>query len=113
MDEQHENKLKNLIEILLDPYVGVCEKDDAAMDLAEYPDDRVVEALVKIGSKESEDDTVLNSCGESLGEIWIRRNHLPIALFEQLTQVSKLGALLVVQNEKPEWIEKYTLNEIL
>ncbi|MEY3201013.1 MAG: hypothetical protein RIR70_563 [Pseudomonadota bacterium] len=58
-----------LIDVLLDQNAREDERDDAAMDLAEFDDDRALNALVEVASSLSESSLIVASCGESIGQI--------------------------------------------
>ena len=45
-----------IIDVLMDKAARVDEKDDAAMELANYPSDKALRALIKVGSKTDEDE---------------------------------------------------------
>lgn len=63
-----------LVDILLDSTASLYERDDAAIDFAEFDNDFVVSKLTEIAQNNEEDDTILSSCGASFAEIIIRRN---------------------------------------
>jgi hypothetical protein len=60
--------------VLLDPNLEHGDRDDAAMDLGQYDDPEAEEALARVACDENADVYVADSCGESLGQIWCRRN---------------------------------------
>lgn len=60
---------EGLIGVLLDKTAREDERDDAAMDLGSYPTKEALEALFKVAIDTTENDIILDSCGESLGEI--------------------------------------------
>lgn len=102
-------KLGGLISVLIDSEARIDERDDAAMDLGEYDDDRALSALLMVGSDDSVDEIVLESCGESLGEIWIKRDFFPKEQYLQLMKDGQLGVRNALSYYKPEWIEIYGL----
>ncbi|MFT5318006.1 MAG: hypothetical protein ACI8RA_001267, partial [Chlamydiales bacterium] len=51
----------------------------------------------------------LSSCGESLGGIWIDREHFDMGAFEKLAPTAKGGVRIVVREGKPEWVKCYNL----
>lgn len=103
-------KIEDLIEILLDSTARIDERDDAAMNLAKYNDDRALEALIKAANLE-EDNTVLNSVGESIGEIWVTRNIFNNHVYRTLPSSTRYGIYYVIRHDKPEWIQKYMLDK--
>ena len=96
-------EIKLLIETLQDKQSNVSEKDDAAMDLGDSDNPLAVQALADKGQDAAEDDVVLNSCGESLAEIWIRNNNFDHSLYDILFPKAKQGARAVIESLKPEW----------
>lgn len=100
-------EIKLLIAILQDEQANVSEKDDAAMDLGNSDNPLAVQALTTKGQDIKEDDLVLNSCGESLAEIWIRNNYFDQRLYDILLPKAKQGARAVIESLKPEWIPLY------
>ena len=64
---------EGLIGVLLDSAAEFGDRDDAAMDLSEFDNQSVIDALQKvIDSKESDEDLV-ERCKESLNEMLLRR----------------------------------------
>jgi hypothetical protein len=100
-----------LIEILFDPKARIDEKDDAAMYLADYPEQRVINALLTKGKDVAEDDIILNSCGESLGQIWTNQNQFDKNAYHILSGTTRYGVYYVFKSRKPEWVELYKLNQ--
>ena len=100
---------KKLIETLINRKYSVSERDDAAMDLYQYDSKRVEEALILVASDKQEDPIILNSCGESLGAIWVKRNRFDDKCYKQLTQAAKDGIFYVIRHDKPEWISEFKL----
>jgi hypothetical protein len=113
MDDQKKEYLerkRQLISILNDLEEDIGVRDSVAMDLVEFDDDDVIAVLAHYGSKPDEDTMLLNSCGESLGEIWIRKDAFNEELFSKLTNVAKTGVLFVAEQIKKEWVKKYSLD---
>jgi len=98
-----EDEEKILIEVLQDGLANVSEKDDAAMDLSEYDSPEVIQALISKGSDDHEDPVVLNSCGESLAEIWLRKDFFDKRVFDSLHPGTKQGFLFFIESTKPGW----------
>lgn len=61
-----------LIHVLLAPGATVSDRDDAAMDLAQFDDPAALAALLRVGSDEAEHEVVLSSVGEAIAEILMR-----------------------------------------
>jgi hypothetical protein len=66
-----------LISVLLNRNASVEERDDAAMDLAAYSDPDVEAALLCAARDPSTPAIVIDSCADSLAEMWIRRGGVP------------------------------------
>lgn len=67
------NQPQGLIGVLLDKNAEIGDRDDAAMDLSSYDAPEVEAALIEIASDATVDEMILESAGESLAEIWIRK----------------------------------------
>jgi len=105
------NRVNALIELLFDATATIAERDDAAMDLSEFPETAVVNALIAKAKDMNEDETILNSCGESLGSIWVQQNIFDLETFRALSGTARYGVYLVIESKKPEWVKLYHLNE--
>lgn len=99
-----KNNFNVLVDLLLDNDALLQDRDDAAMDLFEFDDDHVVQALLKVAKRENEDPVLLNSCGESLGSIWVKRDHFDKECYSTLTKTAKQGVNYTVKNDRPDWI---------
>ena len=73
-------RLEDLVDLLLNNEASIADRDDAAMDLFEYDNDTALNALIKVAKNKDEDPVVLNSCGESIASIWVKRKVLFIKL---------------------------------
>jgi len=98
-----DDKAKILIEVLRDQTANISEKDDAAMDLSQLDYPEVIKALLDKGADSCEDPVVLNSCGESLGEIWARNNVFDKIAYESLQPITQKAVLLIIKSKKPNW----------
>jgi len=99
------NKISLLIEVLLDKNAREDERDDAAMDLGNYNDDQALNALIKVATDPLEDnDTLSNSCGESIAAIFIKRGQYDRKIVDHLSPSAKNGALAMIQSQRPEWM---------
>ena len=95
-----------LIAILLDRTAREDERHDAAMDIGAYNDDRALNILTRLGSDPSEDNLILDACGESLAEILVVRNEFRREVIEGLTPIAKKMAYAYIKDAKPEWLDK-------
>ncbi|MFN9499541.1 MAG: hypothetical protein ACK57E_14085 [Erythrobacteraceae bacterium] len=57
------------------------DRDDAAKDLAEF--DEALPVLVETALRPGEDETLVDSCGESIAEIWQRTSGFDRATFDR------------------------------
>ncbi len=99
-----ENRAELLVEILLDQDEELGARHDAVMYLKDYDDEIVLKALVFAGSNPLEDDIVLDSCGESLASIWIRKNVFDKEGFSKLVKQARSTAYSIIKSRKPEWL---------
>ncbi|MCH9611266.1 MAG: hypothetical protein S4CHLAM81_12040 [Chlamydiales bacterium] len=91
-----------LIEVLLDTSAREDERDDAAMDLADFDDSKALEALCFIGSNPQENQTVLDSCGTSIGEILMRQTKHDLEILKKLAPIAKSSALAYINAQMNE-----------
>ncbi|WP_068469657.1 hypothetical protein [Candidatus Protochlamydia phocaeensis] len=104
-----EEKEKLLVGILFDKNASITEKDDAAMYLEKYDSDYVLNALIKAAQDPTESTTVLETCGESIGSIWVRRNQFDEKSYYSLVKDARDGIYFVVESRKPDWIKQFEL----
>ncbi len=108
----NQRRKKQLIQLLIDDSALDADRDDAAMDLGvEFEDDEVLNALSQIAENKQEDKMILNSCGESIGQIWIRKNFFDKDFYLKLSGTARYGINIVVKSRKPEWNKKNHLDE--
>ncbi len=107
---QRKDRIQLLVDIILDPNAKDHEKDDAAMDLAEYDDDRALQALIQVSQNPTkEDQSALDVYGETIGIYWVKRNFFPLKIYLSLKGTVRSGICNVLETKKPEWVEKYEL----
>lgn len=104
------DKKNLLIGILLDKTASDYERDDAAMYLAKYNDDSVTKALLIIASNPNDNETVLETCGETLGLIWLDQNMFNKKAYDLLTRIARHGAYTFIKANKPEWVKQFELD---
>jgi hypothetical protein len=78
---------EGLIFVLRDIGAPVGDRDDAAMDLAEF--DAALPVLVEIALRPGEDEMLVDSCGESIAEIWQRTSGFDRATFDRLPLIAQ------------------------
>jgi len=107
-----EKRKKALIQLLIDQYALDADRDDAAMDLGEeFDDDSVLDALIQVANNPDEIDMISSSCGEAIGKIWARRSCFDEDKYRALPAIPRYGAYVVIKSKKPEWIQKYQLEQ--
>lgn len=106
-----KDRVEALIKLLFDNDASITERDEAATDLGEFSDTRVITALLSKAENVQENELVLNSCGESLGTIWIKKNVFDEKAYHVLPGTVRYGIYVVIKSRKPEWIEQYHLEE--
>lgn len=97
------DRVNFLIKILFDATAREDERHDAIMDMSDYNDDRVLNALLLIGSDSNEDDVILDSAGESIAQIWFKRNKFDITAYNKLDPRAKQSMKIYLTNAKPDW----------
>ena len=93
-----------LIELLFDSTAREDEKHDAIMDIGAYNDDRALNALLQIAVDPNENDTILDACGESIAEIWTKRNQFNVEAYKKLRPCAQHEIKIYIKNNKPEWL---------
>ena len=78
-----------LIRVLQDKSIDLGVRDDAAMDLRVYDEPRVLEALIQTAVDLEEHEMILDSCGESIMEIWGRKGSYSRAIFDRFAPAAK------------------------
>lgn len=87
-----KDKIDLLINTLLDYSAREDERDDAAMDLGEFDDDRALNALSQVASNPNEKDLVLNSCGESIAEILVKKGQYNQGILNKIAPTAQFAA---------------------
>ena len=64
---------EGLISVLLNMEAEFGDRDDAAMDLGEFDEPAVEEALLQVVLSHTEDEGIADRAGESLWQIWSRK----------------------------------------
>lgn len=104
-----KDRIELLIELLFDDDSSIAERDDAAMDLGDFSDDQVITALLLRAMNVNEDEMVLNSCGESIGNIWSKKDFFDEKVYHSLPGTVRFGVYVVIKSRKPEWVISYQL----
>lgn len=94
---------EKLIELLLDEKIDDATRDDCAMNLSKYTDDVVVSALIKVANNLNDEEMIRASCGESLAEIWILKNHINYEILNSLQEPALSEAMGIIKGDKFKW----------
>lgn len=76
--------LPNILDELLDAKGSMIGRNKAAIELKNFDMLEAEEALLTVARNQSEYTLVVRSCGESLAEIWLRKNSFQIEKLEGL-----------------------------
>jgi len=105
------DKVELLIRVLLDKNARIDERDDAAMDLGKYDDDRALNALISIVLNPNEDSFIMDVCGESIGEIWVKRNFFDFDLYKKMHKSAQNELINHIKSRNPEIIRGYNISK--
>ena len=105
-----KDRAKQLIEVLVDKTARDDERDDAAMDLGGYKDLRVLEALVKIASDPNENEMIVDSCAESIGDICVALKYFDEELFKKIVPFAQIIVFKIIMARNPELIKGFIKN---
>jgi len=105
------DKIDQLVQVLLDINARIDERDDAAMDLGKYNDDRALNALLSIVLNPNSDPFILDVCGESIAEIWVSRNYFNLELYKRMAPPAQRELFNYIKGNKPELIDKHGLDK--
>jgi hypothetical protein len=108
-----KNKFELLIDILLDKTAREDERDDAAIDLREYPNSCVLEALVNVASDPFENIAMIDNCAESIGEICITIHYFDEEFFKKLISFAQNIVFGFIMSHNPEIIKQPLRNELI
>ncbi|MEK3672080.1 MULTISPECIES: hypothetical protein [unclassified Paenibacillus] len=97
-----------LIEILLDPNSSDSEKDDAVIHLGNnFEDERTIDLLIQVSNNMEFDGMIAASCGESLGQIWLRKRRINFEKLFWLKGSALNEALSLIKAQRIDWYEEY------
>jgi hypothetical protein len=101
---QHMTQPEGLISVLLDKSARIDERDDAAIDLRKYDEEIALESLLQIAIDPNEELTLMETCGESIAEIWVRNNRFNFDVYNKMHPQAQLEAKGYIKIRKPEWL---------
>jgi HEAT repeat protein len=99
--EKKDDGISVLLEVLLDKSASLADRDDAAMNLGEYDEDRALTALLEVASDPSEDEIVLSSAGESIAQIWLRQRSVDLGQLGGLQSIARDEVIALLEKEMP------------
>lgn len=97
---------EGLIGVLLKTDAEFGDRDDAAMDLGEFDEPEAEEALLTVAEDPATDPMLAESCAESLGEVWARRETLNVSKLRRLTGEPLTMVLRQLERARPQWREQ-------
>lgn len=107
-----KTRLEQLIDIIKDPDALDHEKDDAALDLAEFDDSHALEVLIEVSkTPQKSDEFALENYGETIGKMWLKRNYFSLDIYNSLHPLAKNGIYSVINYYKPEWVNKFIIRK--
>ncbi|CDR35008.1 hypothetical protein [Criblamydia sequanensis] len=96
------DRIDYLIEIIFDETAREDEIHDAIMDLGNFDDDKALNALLKVASS-NRNEFLLDACGESIIEIWIRKNQFDFLVYSRFPAAVRNAIQMYIKNKKQEW----------
>jgi hypothetical protein len=109
------DRMKGMIEILLDKSAREDEREDAAMDLRQFNDIRVLRALFKVAS-DPDEEFLFSDCSESIAEICTAMNYFDENSFRKLVpyaqkivfqMIMARNPTLIPQPLRDDWSKKF------
>lgn len=98
--------IKNLIAILYDATASEAERDDAIIDLGNYDEVIAEESLFRASQELQLSEMLLSSIGESLANIWIRKNNVDFNKFKLLPSTVQKEAIACIKKIKPALLKE-------
>jgi hypothetical protein len=108
-----KDQVQLLIDILLDKTAREDERDDAAIDLRVHKDVRALDALTKIASDPNEDDVIIDSCAESIGEICVAMNLFNENSFRKMVPFAQKIVFGFIMAHSPKLINQPLKKELV
>ncbi|MFD0680353.1 MULTISPECIES: hypothetical protein [unclassified Paenibacillus] len=96
-----------LIKTLFDVTASEADRDDCAIYLADFDDEETIQALFNAANDFNVSDMIRGSCGESLAEIWLRKQQIDFNLLLLLKGTALTEVLNLIKKDKLEWYERY------
>jgi HEAT repeat protein len=100
-----------LIDVLKDRSADISERDDAAMDLGVIGTEHAFYDLVDVASDSNESEVILQSCGESIAEIYCRIANKLKTKADQKLPISSIAydeAVGFLSAERPDYLQSFT-----
>lgn len=104
MKKKQDDAITVLLEVLTDKSASLTDRDDAAINLGQYDEDRVLTTLLEVASDPAEEELVLSSAGESIAQIWLRCRRVDVDKLTGLQPIAKHEAIALLEKEMPSSI---------
>ena len=103
---------QGLISVLNNTSAEFGDREDAAMDLGGYDEPEAEDALTKVILDPTTDPSLAETVGESLAEIWSRKNDLNIDVLQELSGEVLLITLGTIEARRPEWKSRLEASDL-
>jgi HEAT repeat protein len=100
-----KDRVDLLIVLLKDRGAPIESRDDAAIDLGTFDDPRALAALLEVGADPREDEMIVGSCGESIGEMVVRTGVFDPRWTARLAPAASHELRSRLQGERPELLK--------
>lgn len=94
---------QGLISVLNNTSAEFGDRHDAAMDLGGYDEPEAEDALTKVILDPTTDPSLAEAVGESLAEIWSRKNDVNMDVLQKLSGDVLQITLGTIEARRPEW----------
>ncbi|WP_256761272.1 hypothetical protein [Cohnella sp. WQ 127256] len=100
-------KWEQLISIMQDKEARDDERDDAIIDLYEFNNDIVINALLEEALDDKNENTLRASCGETLAQIWINNSDIDFSKLIKLRGSALNEVLSQIKHSRKDWYFEY------
>jgi len=87
--------------VLLNKKAEYGDRSDAATDLAAYDEPEAEAALAQVAMDPSEDEDLLDHCGEALATIWCRKGRMDSSVFAKMPPPARTIAEAIIRDKSP------------
>lgn len=100
-DHARAPQLEGLLSILFKLKASLSDREMAASDLGAYDEIIAEAALIHIGQRPDEPESLLEMCGTSLGDIWRRKGRFDDLIAASLIPAAKKGLAEELREDFP------------